>query len=183
MSRPTHEKQFGAIRVHLTNPTPRKGLRILAGASKVLGQYLVDVLTAGGIERDVMVDGEVETRFVTISEMIVDPKERVKMSGYILGAIGRMDPDDAVELCESLILGQAKLARAKGPDGEGFAWVTVADSDEGREMIDNMFPSYFALIGAVRWAFEVYFLPILAAPDTNESSETGSGETPTPASP
>lgn len=183
MSRPTHEKQFGEIRVHLTNPSPRKGLRILAGASKVLGQYIVDVLTAGGIQREEMVDGEVVTRLVTISEMLVDPKERVKMAGYILGAIGRMEPDDAVALCESLILGQAKVARDHVPDSEAWAWVTISDDEAGQGQIDDLFPSYFALIGAVRWAFEVYFLPILAAPATNESSETGSGETSPPASP
>ncbi len=181
--RPTHEKQFGEIRIHLTDPPPRKGLTLLASVSKVLGSYLVDILVHGGIRREREIDGKVENVLIPISQLLVDPKERVNLAGTILTAIGDMNPLDALALAEDLLLGQAKVARDRGPEGVGWAWVTIADGDEGRAQIDDLFPSYYALIGAVRWAFQAYFLPTLAAPDTSESTPTGSGETQAAGSP
>jgi hypothetical protein len=175
VERQKHEKQFGALRVRIENPAPRKGFLILAGASKVLGQYLIDVLLDGGIKREREVDGVIQTVLVPITEILSDPREMTRLTGSVIAAIGRMDPDDSLALAESLILGQASVAVDKGPEGKGWAWVEIPEGEEGRQRIDNIFPSYFALIGVVRWAFVSYFLPTFAAPDTDESTETGSG--------
>lgn len=179
MERPTHEEQFGSIRVKIQNPAPRKALRTLAYASSVLGARLIDILTDNTVTLDKTTDDTMKAIVYQVPDLLLSPVDKFQLGTNIVSAMARLSPDDAVGLVDMLLLGQASIAVEYNDEVEAWAWVQLSDDNDGRTHLDNLIPDGFTLLKIARWAFSCYFRPISAATATDESSSTESSERPT----
>lgn len=182
MDRPTHESKFGKVRIKIQDPSPRKGLKILAFATQVLGARLIETITDSKIDISDKVDKAMMPVVYMAPDLVLNLEDKMQLGLNIVAAMARLDPGDAEGLVEMLLLGQAKVAVDVNPDTKEPAWVELTDDQDGRDRIDAIIPDAFTLLKIARWAFVCYFRPTSAGRDTDENSSKA-GEEKTTTSP
>jgi hypothetical protein len=180
VKRPQYVKTFGTgdnvLTVRITEPAPRKGLRIFARLVEMLGRKVLQIIAAGGVY---VQDEDGEKKLVSVLNILQDQDALGLIVAELVEAIGKIGPDKIEELADELLVGNCECM-GKNVKGDGTVWADTfyplsSDPKEAQEQIDDWWPDALAYVGTLKWALESFYRPTSAASST--SDDTSAAET------
>ena len=146
MPRPSKTQSLGDIEVTCTALAPRSALRLLARLAKVIGPLVAECFSIGGLR-----DGRGGIVPWAAIETVPDILDEV--ASQIVEHLAKLDPDDMAELAADLLCGHCRVGRISIPS---------RDKAGAEDVIDDVVPDVWTLIGACRVALDVNFRPTSA---------------------
>ncbi len=163
-------EEIGDLRVTIRKLRPIKSAKGLAYLLRIVGPQAAEVLTRGGLP---IGEGKVltlrELAMAALAEGEASDLLKEAAGGFmvqVISAIQDSHPDDIEALIQFLLAGQCDLARADGlpwiSDGEGGGQMVIQIADDPElagKMIDENVPDVWTLLGIMRAAITLNFLP------------------------
>lgn len=176
-------REIGDLRVTVRKLRPRQSLVTLAHLARVVGPTLSEIVASGGIR--------VGDRFISLrqaaSAALAPGDASEELAALVRGFFAQMidtieavDPVGLVSMVDHLLAGHTRLARADGlpwvTDGNdhGPTYMEIADDPElAGKMLDRHVPDVWTLLGIVKAAIEVNYLP--SSPGERAAATSGDG--------
>lgn len=171
-------KEVGELRFVVRKLRPRKAFVGLAHLTRAIGPAVAEVIAAGGIQ--------VGPHFVSLVQaagIAIAPGEGGEdLSALIRGVIAKLiesietvEPEKLLELVDHLLCGHLAIERVDGDTLSGregdVTRIEIVEGPLGAAMLDEHVGDVWTLIGLVRVAIELNFLP--TSPAAQEPSAPG----------
>lgn len=146
MARPSITRPLGDITVEIQSLPPRASLRLLGRLARVLGPLVAECFSIGGIR---------DTRGGVIPWDAIESQPEVldEIIRQAVDHLSKLDPDDLVEIAAELLCGRCKV---------GHVPIPSRDRMGAEDVLDEVFPDVWSLLGACRLALDLNFRPTTA---------------------